>query len=173
VIYVPVWFLVVQHVFIPWLVWLCTTECVYSADCVDTIIEIQYICSEHFNCSFYPHSFRGHGDEILDVTFDYTGHHLATASADGTVRVYNSLTQNCLLKLEGHDGEVSKVCFNPQGTLLLTCGTDKTARIWESASGKCLQVLEGHTDEIFSCAFNYEGNTIITGSKDNSCRLWR
>ena len=52
---------------------------------------------------------RGHEDEILDVAFDYTGHHLATASADGTVRVYSSITQNCVTKLEGHDGEVSKV----------------------------------------------------------------
>lgn len=26
---------------------------------------------------------RAHDDEVLDVTFDYTGQHLATASTDG------------------------------------------------------------------------------------------
>ena len=29
---------------------------------------------------------RGHEDEVLDVTFDYTGLNLATASADGIYR---------------------------------------------------------------------------------------
>jgi len=35
---------------------------------------------------------RGHNDEILDVTFNSTGSRLATASADGTARVYNTMT---------------------------------------------------------------------------------
>ena len=56
---------------------------------------------------------------MLDVAFDFTGQHLATASADGTARVYNAITHNCVAKLEGHEGEVSKVshpCFvkNPR-----------------------------------------------------------
>ncbi|NXS52140.1 DAW1 factor, partial [Brachypteracias leptosomus] len=51
----------------------------------------------------------GHGDEILDVCFDYAGQRIATASADGSARVYNAETKKCLAKLEGHGGEISKV----------------------------------------------------------------
>ena len=52
---------------------------------------------------------RGHDDEVLDVAFDFTGQYLLTASADGTARCYNSVTHNCISKLEGHEGEISKV----------------------------------------------------------------
>ena len=51
----------------------------------------------------------GHDDEVLDVTFDYTGQYLLTASADSTARLYNVATQQMMAKLEGHEGEISKV----------------------------------------------------------------
>ena len=57
-------------------------------------------------CSF---CFSGHDDEILDVSFDYTGQYIVTGSADGSGRVYNATTHQCVCKLEGHDGEISKV----------------------------------------------------------------
>ena len=46
---------------------------------------------------------------MLDVTFDYTGQNVATASADGTAKMFGTATQQCIVKMEGHSGEVSKV----------------------------------------------------------------
>ncbi|NXT11092.1 DAW1 factor, partial [Prunella fulvescens] len=51
----------------------------------------------------------GHSKEVLDVCFDYTGQRIATASADGSARVYNAGTKQCIAKLEGHEDEISKV----------------------------------------------------------------
>ncbi|NWZ63597.1 DAW1 factor, partial [Acrocephalus arundinaceus] len=50
-----------------------------------------------------------HSKEVLDVCFDYTGQRIATASADGSARVYNAETKQCIAKLEGHEDEISKV----------------------------------------------------------------
>lgn len=55
------------------------------------------------------HTLRGHNDEILDVGFNATGSRLVTASADGTSRVFNSMTGACQAILIGHEGEISKV----------------------------------------------------------------
>uniref|UniRef100_A0A674C658 Uncharacterized protein n=1 Tax=Salmo trutta TaxID=8032 RepID=A0A674C658_SALTR len=104
-----------------------------------------------------------HEDEVLDVCFDYTGQLIATASADGTARVYSAASYQCISRLEGHEGEI------PKGSRVLSSRADRMARLWDVQSGVYLQVLEGHTDEIFSYAFNYEGDT-ITASKDNTCR---
>ncbi|NXY28280.1 DAW1 factor, partial [Pomatorhinus ruficollis] len=50
-----------------------------------------------------------HSREVLDVCFDYAGQRIATASADGSARVYNAGTKQCIAKLEGHEDEISKV----------------------------------------------------------------
>ncbi|NXO34831.1 DAW1 factor, partial [Locustella ochotensis] len=50
-----------------------------------------------------------HSKEVLDVCFDYAGQRVATASADGSARVYNAGTKQCIAKLEGHEDEISKV----------------------------------------------------------------
>ena len=50
-----------------------------------------------------------HNDEILDVVFDITGGRVATASADGTARCYNTTTYELLSTMIGHEGEISKV----------------------------------------------------------------
>ena len=46
---------------------------------------------------------------MLDVAFDMTGQHIASASADGTARIYNVAEQRLVARLRGHEGEVSKV----------------------------------------------------------------
>merc|ERR1719337_135050 len=81
-----------------------------------------------------------HTDEILDVCYNSSGSKLVTASADGTSRVYNTMTGACQAILIGHEGEISKVCYNPQGTKILTASSDKSARLWEVETGECLQV---------------------------------
>lgn len=51
----------------------------------------------------------GHDDEVLDLTFDNNGRKLATASNDGTARVWdvNSDFQQSAV-MRGHKEEVSK-----------------------------------------------------------------
>jgi dynein assembly factor with WDR repeat domains 1 len=47
-------------------------------------------------------TFRGHNDEVLDVSFSNTGNKLATASADGNGRIYNVFTGACTSILLGN-----------------------------------------------------------------------
>ncbi|KAA0714746.1 Dynein assembly factor with WDR repeat domains 1 [Triplophysa tibetana] len=78
----------------------------------------------------------GHSDEILDVCFNYIGQLIATASADGTSRVYSAETFQCLCTLQGHKEEISK------GGRILTASMDKTARVWCASTGACLQAVK-------------------------------
>ncbi|NXC83816.1 DAW1 factor, partial [Cercotrichas coryphoeus] len=69
------------------------------------------LCVQLWNAETGTHiaTLAGHSKEVLDVCFDYAGQRIATASADGSARVYNAGTKQCIAKLEGHEDEISKV----------------------------------------------------------------
>ncbi|NWR49774.1 DAW1 factor, partial [Regulus satrapa] len=69
------------------------------------------LCVQLWNAVTGTHiaTLAGHSREVLDVCFDYAGQRIATASADGSARVYDAGTKQCIAKLEGHEDEISKV----------------------------------------------------------------
>jgi WD40 repeat protein len=75
------------------------------------------------------------------VAFSPDGALLATASADGTARTWDTATGQPRTTLTGHHGPVRGVAFSPDGTLLATASFDGTARIWDAATGAHLVTL--------------------------------
>jgi WD40 repeat protein len=57
---------------------------------------------------------------------------LATASDDGTVRIWNAATGGTLAVLTGHRGPVRALAIAPDGGWLATVGQDYTMRTWDA-----------------------------------------
>jgi len=60
---------------------------------------------------------------------------VASASFDGTVRLWSTATSEPLVTMHGHEGRVVSVALDAGGRLVASAGVDGTVRIWEGASG--------------------------------------
>jgi WD40 repeat protein len=74
-------------------------------------------------------SLRGHSHSVLHMAFSPEGGRLATASADGTVRLWDLASGESRV-LRGHEGSVVHVAFSRDGRQVLSAGQDGTVRLW-------------------------------------------
>ena len=70
-------------------------------------------------------------DAITAVVFLPDGQFLASASTDGTVRLWDPATGTSRGTLEGHSGAITAVVFSPDGQLLVSASDDNTVRLWD------------------------------------------
>jgi WD40 repeat protein len=82
---------------------------------------------------------EGHEAPVLGLAFSPDGRLLASASADRTIRLWDTGAWEPVRTLSGHDGPVNKLAFTPDGRTLLSASDDKTARVWNVPSGELVR----------------------------------
>merc|ERR1712096_428518 len=118
----------------------------------------------------------GHSNIVWSVAYNRDGT-LASASHDGTIRLWHAESGLELQTLSGHNGPISSVAYSPDGTTLASASHDPNSslsniQLWEVVSGSLLKTLSGHTDPIKSVAYSRDG-TLASASDDGSIKLWR
>ncbi|KAF9093051.1 hypothetical protein BGX29_010129 [Mortierella sp. GBA35] len=115
---------------------------------------------------------KGHTGAVKSVAFSPSGHLIATASYDWTVRLWEPETgvQNHVLK--GHTAWVTSVSISPTNNMVASSGQDMTVRLWNAITGAALYILRGHTAFVKKVDFSPSGHQLASGSGDHTVRLW-
>ncbi len=117
-------------------------------------------------------TFKTHGDQVWGVAFSPDGRQLATASFDGTVRLWDVGDKKELSVLQGHEGKVACVAFSPSGNNLATGGVDATIRLWDVKSSKQEKKFTGHSEAVASLQFSPNGEKLLSAGLDGLVHLW-
>jgi WD40 repeat protein/serine/threonine protein kinase len=116
------------------------------------------------------HTFSGHTAPISAVNFTPDGTMLASASADGSVRLWDVATQRAISIPEGFEGGVSSLAFTPDGTILAIASNNGRIQLWDLASrrqGASLPDAASYK----KIAFTPNGKLLVSRGAD-SLKLW-
>ncbi len=114
----------------------------------------------------------GHASFVTSVDFNPDATLLASASRDGTVRIWSQQNSSLIYELQGHRGDVQTVSFSPDGRYVASGGLDFLAILWDVQTGERIRTFTQHTGSIITLAFSPDGRYLTTGSRDESIIIW-
>ncbi|WP_391590196.1 nSTAND1 domain-containing NTPase [Rhizobium laguerreae] len=115
--------------------------------------------------------FKGHTAHLESAEFSPNGLLVATASADGTVSVWDAATGRQTKRLGGSSDWARVSNFSPDGKHLMTAA-GKEAQIWDIESGAHVLNLKGHKGSINDASYSPNGKRILTWSSYEGVRIW-
>jgi WD40 repeat protein len=110
-----------------------------------------------------------HTNSVRQVAWSPAGQWLASASDDGTVRLWDGVTGQPQTILRGH---ANGMVWSPDGRQLASASSDQTVCLWDAATGQPQTILRGHTGYVYAVTWSPDGQRLASASADKMVRLW-
>jgi WD40 repeat protein len=140
----------------------------------------------YFDCANGGHikalaTLKGHTGPVNALAVfrdpDDDRYHVASASSDGTVRLWplpekeGEKTADALV-LAGTKGVMRALAVSTYRTVIAAAGDAGKVHLWKADDGKPLRTLDAHGGPVLALAFSPEDDLLLTGSADRTARLF-
>jgi WD40 repeat protein len=95
------------------------------------------------------------------------GKHLAFATLEQSIGLWDFASQQLIDEFLGHDAPVTALAYSPDGKVLASGSEDRTLRIWNEGGEEIAQIeLDS---QITSLTFSADGVFLYTGNANTTC----
>jgi WD40 repeat protein len=116
-------------------------------------------------------TFRGHSGSAFQVVFSPDGTRLASAGADGSLKVWDTTPRRdtiLILKRRFSTG----ILLNPDGRIAATGGGEDTIQLWNAANGERLGNPLKHEHKVINWGFTADGKRLALTDEGKNVTMW-
>ena len=117
------------------------------------------------------YTYRGHGGRVWDAAWSPDAKHIASASSDKTVQVWDASGGGTLYTYTGHADSVYAVAWSPDGGRIASASFDKTVQVWDAGGGNPF-TYSGHSSWVWAVAWSPDGSSIASAGGDKTVQVW-
>ena len=121
----------------------------------------------------------GHTNRVWGVAFNPDGSLLASASEDGTVRIWDMAAMKCIRTLDGDPDGLMGVTFSPDGRLLAATSGKQLGRVktrpvflWNTNTWEQRARFEGHSQTLFIPAIGFAPDSKLLYTAASELKAW-
>ncbi len=119
--------------------------------------------------------YRGHEGPIEALSWSPDGTKIASASDDGTVRIWDVHTGKTLLVYRDHTPQArfTAVAWSPNGKRIVSGDDRGHVQIWDALTGQLLLNYSGHHDDsVTFVSWSHDSNYVASSGYKGIARIW-
>ena len=109
-------------------------------------------------------------DDVLSLALSCDDSRIVIGCRDGSIQVWNHLTNTIECQMSGHSNWVWSVAFSYDGCHVVSGSDDKTVQIWDCHTGNEVALYQ-HSEMVTCVTFSHDGGCVAFGD-NHSVWIW-